>query len=218
MTLLPIRRPRALPPGWHTPAVLFALLGLDLVPYGRGDLLWVAEDRDSDALVGEFDGVLRPPLTAYGGVRTEKTAYLATFGTARIATASRGDGGTSRQAAGAFRPGLDVQRYLGAPEVGPVAWLGAGAYGVIPTAVDLNDLYTEAEAQDAEAEASDLRARIGGVGLRVGVGGDYRWGEGLVLGLRYHLVGHRGQALTSDTLTVSTLTYGEAGLRLQLEI
>ncbi len=198
--------------------MLFALLGLDLVPYGRGDLLWVTEDRDSDVLVGEFDGVLRPPLTAYGGGRTERTALLGSFGLARIATASRGDGGTARQAVGAFRPGLDVQRYLGVEEHGPVAWLGGGIYGVIPTAVEVSDLYAESETQDAAADSADLRARIGGVGLRAGVGGDYRFAGGLTLGLRYHLVGHRARALTSDTITVSTLTYGEAGLRLQLEI
>ena len=40
-------------------------LGVDYVPFGRADLVWVDEEQSTGTRVGEFDGLIRPSLTPY---------------------------------------------------------------------------------------------------------------------------------------------------------
>ena len=193
-------------------------MGVDWVPYGRGDLVWVSEGQSSETLVGEFDGLVRPALTAYGGLLGDRHAWLFGFGVARTADVDWDGEGFRRVSASAFRPSADWQWYLRERRPGAATpWLGLGLYATIPQARDTADVYTAEEQSDADEGARALRGRIGGLGGRAGIGGDYRMNDALTLGLRYHVTAHRGQVSSEDSLSVSWLTWGEAALRVQLE-
>ena len=194
------------------------VMGADWVPFGRADLVWVDGEQTSETLVGEYDGIVSPGLSAYGGYVGEKNAWLGSFGVARVSDVTWDGEGYRRVSASAFRPAVDWQRYLRDRDVGTaIPWVGLGAHVTIPQARDAADVYTEEEQTDADEGARALRGRIGGLGARVGIGGDYRINEGLTVGMRYALVAHRGQTSSEDSLSVSWLTKGEAALRLQLE-
>lgn len=193
-------------------------MGVDWVPYSRGDLVWVSEDQSSETLVGEFDGLVRPALTAYGGRVGDRHAWLFGLGVARTANVDWDGEGFRRVSASALRPSADWQWFMRERQVGAATpWLGLGLHVTIPQAKDAADVYTAEEQSDADEGARALRGRIGGVGGRAGVGGDYRINESLTLGLRYHVTAHRGQIASEDSLSVSWLTWGEAAARLQLE-
>jgi len=194
------------------------VMGVDWAPFGRADLVWVSEEQSSETLVGEFDGVVNPGLSAYGGWMDEKNAWLFGFGLARVSDVTWDGEGYRRVSASAYRPALDWQRYLSERKVGSaIPWLGLGLHVTIPQAKDAADVYTEEEQTDADEGARALRGRIGGVGGRAGIGGDYRISDGLTVGMSYHIVTHRGQTTSEDSLSVSWLTRGEAALRLQME-
>jgi hypothetical protein len=201
-----------------TEALAGGTMGVDWVPFDRSDLVWVDSDQDSGTLVGEFDGMVRPALTAYGGYLGDRSAILLGLGAARVSSVTWDGEGYQRVSAGALRPSLDWQLYMRERAVGrPSPWVGIGAWYTIAQANDTADVYTDEEQADADEGAKALRGRIGGVGGRLGVGGDYRLSEGLTLGLRYHLTAHRGQVSSEDSLDVSWLNWGEAAVRLQLE-
>ncbi len=196
-----------------------ALVGLDYVPMGRGDLSWTAAEQGSGLLVGELDGVIRPPLTAWGGPRFGRAAVLGSLGLARQASTTwTGDLKTHR-AVGAVRPGLDLRRYLGAPsQEGPAGYVQLGGYGSIPWVRYHSEAWSEEEALAMdEAETAD-RARIGGVGLRAGAGVEFWWPQGVAIGGRLFTVAHRQQATTTDGYTVDTWLQGEAALTISVSL
>ncbi len=196
-----------------------AMLGVDLVPFGRADLAWWQAGQFSGLLVTETDGMLSPPLTAWGGWSGERVAVLLGFTTARVATITWVDADPeptrTSLVSGALRPSLDGRRYLGpADRAGPRAWLGGGLYGVIPLVKATSDTWTDAEAASYAETAQTDRGRIQAIGARLGGGAEVEWRPGCRLGARYFVVGHRGQATTTDTVQVSTLLSGEAALTL----
>jgi hypothetical protein len=195
------------------------LLGVDWVPYSRGDAMWVAEDRVSGSGVGEFDGWLQPALTFHGGVQKERWAVLTSLAVARITSTTWLADGRDQTHVGAARLGAGYRRYLGLPEQDRVVGFGdLGLYGIIPSARILSDSYTEAEQVDADEGAAYTRKSIGGLGLWVGPGFGWWVHDQLMLGARYHFVLHRGQVLTEDTLSVSTALYGEAAFVLEARL
>jgi hypothetical protein len=99
-----------------------------------------------------------------------------------------------------------------------VAWGEIGAYGVIPSARDVSDAYTEAEQEDADESAAQVRKTIGGLGGRLGPGFGVRLGEDAMVGARFHAVLFRGQRLEESSLTVSTAVWGEAALLFEVEL
>ncbi len=195
------------------------LMGVEWVPYSRGDAMWVAEDRTSGTGVGELDGWLQPALTFHGGLQKERWALLGSLGVARLTTTTWLADGRDQTHVGAVRLGLGYRRYLGLPELDRVQGLGeVGLYGIIPSARVMSDSYTEAEQNDADEGAAYTRKSIGALGLWLGPGFGWWVHEQVMLGARYHFVLHRGQILTEDTLWISTALYGEAALLLEVRL
>lgn len=189
------------------------VMGVEYVPLGRGDLTWVEEDRLSGTAVGEFDGLLQPPLTFRGGVGWGEHVILGGVAVARITTTATTDEVWSQEHSGALRLSVDYRRILGLPEPGGIRFfLEGGAYGVIPSARLVSSAYTDQEQADADQTASTTRAVIGGGGGRVGPGFAYTFAGGLSVGAVYHLGMYCGQSVIDDTLTVSTLVVSEAAL------
>jgi hypothetical protein len=195
------------------------IMGVEWVPYSRGDAMWVSEDRTSGTGVSEMDGWLQPALTFHGGVQQDRWALLGSFAVARLTTTTWLADGRDQTHVGALRLGLGYRRYLGLPELDRVQAFGdAGLYGVIPSARVLSDSYTEAEQNDADEGAAYTRKSIGGLGLWLGPGFGWWVRDELMLGARYHVVLHRGQILTEDTLRMSTALSGEAAFVVEVRL
>src|SRR5690606_2556186 len=122
---------------------------------------WIGDDRTTGTAVGEFDGVVAPNLSAFGGAWIgERVGLVGSVGLARL-TSTRwvGDVYQSRHR-GVFRPELDVRFLLSPRAQGrPVPWLVAGVYGDVPSAREVSNGFTDEE-QDAADEAAYIdRAR-----------------------------------------------------------
>ena len=191
------------------------VLGVDYVPLGRADLVAVDEDRTSGTGVGEFDGVLSPPLSAWGGVLNDRKAWL--FG---IAVAYQGDtawSGNQRSTSrrGGVRLALDHRYYLVSPDQDtPSPWIQAGLYGIVPIASEHSDAWNDDEAAEMDAVAAEARTRIGGVGLRVGGGVELEITDGLTLGGRAVLIVHQGWEYGDSGQSASTALRTEPAITL----
>ncbi len=195
------------------------LMGVEWVPYSRGDAMWVAEDRSSGTGVTELDGWLQPALNFHAGVQKDRFALLGSLAVARLTTTTWLADGRDQTHVGAVRLGAGYRRYLGLPELDRVQAFGdVGLYGVIPSARVLSDSYTEEEQNDADEGAAYTRKSIGALGLWLGPGFGWWVHEQLMLGARYHLVLHRGQILTEDTLRMSTALFGEAAFVVEVRL
>lgn len=188
-------------------------LGVDYVPFGRSDLVWVEEEQSTGTLVGEFDGLIRPSLTPYLLVPRDRVSWVVGMGFARSAETSWTGEQRRKVTYTGVRPALDAQRYIT-----DHAWVGAGVYGVIPIVRDVSTQYGEAEQAEAQEASRQVMARIGGVGARAGAGAEIEVAEGLSIGFRTHLNGWRGQRISEDSYDVSTLMWVDAGLRLQVQL
>ena len=211
-----------------TPAIWHVMLGLGFNPAGVGALAWQDADQLSGTLAGEFDGVLRPPLTLYGGWYDADNAVLVDVSAVRFSTVTFSDT-SSTDAIGATRLGVDYRRYLPEADAGDghVDLYGhVGAYGILPNAVDTSEAYTEEDQASANEAAGELRARVSGVGARVGLGAGYRIGgaasasgatgaASATLGIRGALVVHRAQGTLETGTIVTVIALPEAALTLE---
>lgn len=188
------------------------VLGVEVVPFSRGDLTWVQEDQTSGTLVGEFDGLVRPAATFHGGYRWGRTEWLAGLGLARLTSTVWTAEGRQQSHVGALRLSATARRALGSAEEGPFAFLDGGFYGIIPSARVVSDSFTEAEQADADEGAAQLRKTIGGLGILAGPGFGVPVGRGAWVGGRLHLVLHRGQRLEEEALYLSVVCYSDAAL------
>lgn len=197
-----------------------ALFGAAWVPPGAGVVAWDAADGWSDTLAGEFDGLLRPPLTAHGGWVGRTDAVLGGLALVRFTDATFADV-NSYQGVGGTRFSVDYRRWLHARAAREVGFYGdAGAYYVLPNAENRSDGYTAEEQASADEEAAGLRARIGGLGAQVGVGAEYPLADAqgrpaVSLGLRYLARVFRAQATGEEGYSVSTVWLTEAALTLE---
>lgn len=193
------------------------LFGGELVPPGVGGLAWGDADAFSDTLAGEFDGLLRPPLTAHGGWIGKKDAVLGGFALVRFADATFAATNTYT-GVGSTRLAVDYRRYVHARSAGRVGlYATGGGYFILPNAADVSDAYTPEEQAAADEGAGELRARIGGLGGQLGVGAEYVLGDAagrpaVALGLRYSARLYRGQASNDEGYRVSTVVLTEAAL------
>lgn len=206
-----------------TPAVWHVLLGGAFVPSGIGALAWDDANQFSGTLAGEFDGVLRPPITVYAGWFNPRNAVLVDFAMVRFTTSTWADT-HSFDGVGSARLGLDYRRYLPAAPVGEGGGLGhidmygdLGIYGVLPGAANSSDAYTEEDQASADEASGELRARIGGVGAQLGVGAGYRIGglAGVTLGVRGLMVVHRTQSTLETGTAIGVVILPEGALTLE---
>lgn len=202
-----------------SPALWHVVLGGAFIPTGIGAIAWADADQLSGTLAGEYDGVLRPPLTAYAGWYDAHDAILVDFAMVRFSTATWSDT-PSAESLGATRLGLDYRRYLPAADAGPgkVDMYGdVGLYGILPSAKDTSEAYTEEDQASADEASGELRARIGGVGGRLGIGAGYRLGEpaSVTIGVRGAVAVHRAQATLETGYQVSVIVAPEAALTLE---
>lgn len=189
------------------------LFGVDWVPSGRGDIAWVEGGQLSGDLVGELDGLLVPPLTAWGGWTDAHDAVLFGLGGARLASHATGASSESIDVVATLRISGDYRHYLLPRQPGmPVPWAQVGLYGVIPSVRSEASALTEDEQAATDEASSEIAARVGGVGGRLGVGAELLWDNGLSLGARAVAVAHRASSTLEDTTTVSTWIRGEAAI------
>jgi hypothetical protein len=185
-----------------------------------GALAWTDAGQLSGTLAGEYDGLLRPPLTAHAGWVGRHDALLGGVSVVQIDTA-RFSSTTSLLAVGGVRLSLDYRRYLWARESGAVNLYGdGGLYGIVPNAADADTAYTEAEQADATEGADANRARVAGFGGQAGLGAEYLFGDAtgrpaVAVGLRYLARIYRGQQGDEDQITVSTIVTSEAAVVLE---
>ncbi len=201
------------------PALLHVMLGGAFIPSGVGALAWQDADQLSGTMAGEFDGILRPPLTVYGGWYDAHDAVLVDFSMVRFSTATWSDT-PSAQNVGSTRLGLDYRRYLPAAKAGPGSvdlYADVGAYGVLPNAKDTSEAYTEEDQASADEASGELRARIGGFGGRFGLGAGYRLGDpaSVTLGFRGAVLVHRAQSTLETGYQVSVIVLPEAAFTLE---
>lgn len=193
-----------------------ALVGVDWVPFDRGDLAWVEDGELSGTLVGENDGLLVPSLTAWGGWADRHNAALVGLAGARVLTTTTSGSSVTGSVVAALRPSVDYRRYLLPREPGhATCWVQAGGYGDIPAAKTWAEVSSDAEQEALDAADAETKARIGGWGLRAGGGASVAWDNGLSVGARYLGVFHRSSLVSDDgSRTTSTLTRGEVALEL----
>jgi hypothetical protein len=141
---------------------------------------------------------------------------LGSLAVARLTSTTWLADGRDQTHAGALWLGLGYRRYLGPPAERPIqAFAETGLYGVIPSARQLSDSFTEAEQNDADEAAAYTRKSLGALGGWIGPGFGWWVHDQVMVGARYHVILHRGQVLTEDALSVSTALYSEAAFVLE---
>ena len=193
--------------------------GLEYQPLSRLDLTWVDDDRTSGVLAGEFDGAVAPSLQAFGGAwLSRRVGVVGSVGVARLTTTTWVEDTWRQRHWGVIRPAADLRVSLGSREpLRPSPWLYVGVHGDIPSARDTSNGYTEAEREVADEDAWVERARLGGVGGRLGVGLDYRVAPGVAVGARWGLLLHHGMLRTSEAQWVTAWFAADAALLLTFE-
>ena len=190
------------------------MVGVDWVPAGRADLVAALDGQTSGTGLSEFDGVLRPPLTAWAGWQQGQTSWLWGLAVGWERTATRIADSTTISSRGALRPSLDVRRALhedgSCTQVCP--WLQAGIYGSAPWARETSTLYTTEEQEAMATVASADRGRIAGYGLRLGGGAEAEVTTGLRIGVRWVTVVHQGIVNSEDGVVVATRLFPEAAI------
>jgi hypothetical protein len=195
------------------------MAGVEFVPFSRADAVQIADGRRTGTGVGEFDGTVWPSLRAFGGAWvSERIGITGHLGLAVMQTSSWSGEHWVRQHLGVVRPGADLRiSVLKRSDERPHPLVVVGAYGDIPTASVGSDGFSGAERDQARDDASRERARLGGVGARVGAGVDHRVHRNIVLGFLWSVRGHRAVVRTAETASVSGWWGSEVGLTFTFE-
>lgn len=189
------------------------MLGVDWVPFGRADQAWIAAEQLSGTQVAEGDGLLQPPLTAWGGWAGTRHGVLGSLDIARVVTSVQTHNQEELSTRMGIRPALDYRYYLKDRKVGSaLPYLQLGLHGVVPFAEETSDSASKSEQRVLDEQAEQDRSRIGGLGARMGFGAELQWDSGVLLGARYSVVYRRSGALDEETLTASSLIRSEAAL------
>lgn len=147
--------------------------GVAWVPVGIGALSFSANDGFTGTLAGEWDGWIRPPLTAHAGWVGPRTAWLGNVAIVEVIS-ERATEEVRTFSVGGVRIGADWRRYVWAREAGKVnVWGTAGLFGIVPNAGQADSGWTEAEQTEADKDSADRRAAIGGMGAQGGLGAEY---------------------------------------------
>jgi hypothetical protein len=197
------------------------LFGVAWAPVGTGALAWDDADAFSGTLAGEFDGLLRAPLTAHAGYTDGRTDVLGGLSFVRFDDTRLGESPAS-QAVGATRLSVDGRRWL-EPRAARTAgfYAQSGVYAVIPNARFTDAAWTEAESADADVSEASARATIGGAGGQLGIGAawavaDAQGRPALLLGARGLGRAFVGRSTGDDGTVLSLVVLPEAALTLEL--
>lgn len=194
--------------------------GVALVPPGAGVFAFDEVDGWSDTLAGEWDGWLRPPLTAHAGWSGSRHAILGNVALVEWTTSSWAEE-EHQFSVGGLRLGADWRGYLWARQPRKVnAWPTAGLLGIVPNTFETDSGWTEEEQAQADEDSRDRRARVGGLGVQAGLGAEYPFADrddqvGVVLGARWLVRGFGGFDSREEATEMSTLWTTEAALLLE---
>jgi hypothetical protein len=194
--------------------------GVAFVPVGVGALAFSEADGFSDTLASEYDGWLRPPLTAHGGVVSGRHAVLANAAIVEVVSVSSADE-LHNFNVGGVRLGADWRGYLWPRVPGKVnLWATAGLFGIVPNSAEADSGWTEEEQTEADRDSASRRARIGGLGAQAGLGAEYPFanaegGVGISLGARWVVRGFGALDLEETRYDFSLLMVSEAALLLE---
>ena len=195
------------------------IAGLEWRPLSRGDLVWTGDRRTSGLSVGEFDGFVRPALQLHAGAWTgSRVALLGGLGLARLQNTTIVDDVYRQRHWGVFRPSVDMRfSFTDVVQKKPIPWVLVGMYGDIPSVRDVSNGYTDEEQELADELAGAERARLGGVGLRTGLGVTLHLADGVVIGGQYAVGIHRSVFQADDADAVTSWMLAEASLLIGFE-
>lgn len=190
-----------------SPAIAGPLVGVTWQPSVSSDVL------ESGLGVGEFDGLLKPTLSPYGGWRWGVHQATLTGSIAAFSTRTE----QSHSVLGNLRLGVDYQKDLIANVDGIRLWAGAGVFQLIPILRDENDTYSETEADLSEIQTSQLKAQLSGTGIRAGFGVDIPIRTHVWLGFRHHFVDHLNFKSSEESREVNAFIRGESAIHVQVD-
>ncbi|GDX78283.1 hypothetical protein LBMAG42_00940 [Deltaproteobacteria bacterium] len=191
--------------------------GVAWVPAGIGALSFSESGGFSGTLSSEWDGWMRPPLTASAGWVGGQTALLGNVAVVEIISESASDEVHTFNVGG-IRLGGDWRHYLWARTPGKVnVWGTAGVFGIVPNSAEADSGWTVAEQQESDKDSSDRRAQIGGLGAQGGVAAEYLFADGegtpaVALGARWVVRGFGGLDVEETQTDFSMLISTEAAL------
>ncbi len=194
--------------------------GVAFVPPGAGVFAWEEVDGWSDTLAGEWDGWLRPPLTAHAGWAGSRHAGLGNVAVVEWSQATWAEE-EHHFSVGGVRVGAEWRGYVWPREPGKVnAWPTAGVYGIVPNTFETDSGWNEEEQAQADEDSRDRRARVGGLGAQAGLGAEYPFADrdgrvGVVLGARWMVRGFGGFDSREEATELSTLWTTEAAILLE---
>ena len=198
-----------------TPLLIAACLFLGLPEALAGPTIgasWhpIADDDslESGLSVGEFDGLIRPPLTPYIGWTWERHQVLSSLNWVVFSSTT----GDVTNTLGNLRLSVDY-RYLFPERLDAFRiWVGSGIYQLIPILADQNPAYTDSETAVAETLTSERRALLAGTGIRLGIGGEFEIRTGIFFGINHHFVTHLNFQNLNDSVRTNTLSRSETGI------
>ncbi len=194
--------------------------GVAYVPPGAAVYAWDEIDGWSDTLSSEWDGWIRPPLTAEAGWAGSRHALLGHVAIVEWSTSSWAQS-EHHFSVGGLRLGADWRGYIWPREAGKVnLWPTAGLYGTIPNSFETDDGWNTEEQAEADEDSRDRRARVGGLGLQAGLGFEYPFADkdgrpGVILGARWLARGFSGLDVREEQTEWSILVASEAALLLE---
>ncbi len=191
------------------------LVQLEYVPAGRADQAWNDAGQQSGTLVAESDGVLVPPLRSSIGWVTGKWGIAGGISIARIAAVTFTSESESSAVHTGIRPRIEVRRWFSEPSAGsPLFFVHAGLHSVIPSVSSVEDAASDDESETLSEQAREDAGRIRNMGTSVGAGADYRWKNGIGIGMKSSMVYSRSSWANAKTRTVSSLLRPETALTL----
>jgi hypothetical protein len=191
------------------------LAQVEYVPAGRADQAWNDSGQQSGTLVAESDGVLVPPLRTSLGWVTGQWGVAGGLSIARVASVAFTSESESSTVRTGVRPRIEARRWFSVPKPGsPLFFIHTGAHTVIPAVSSVEDAASDDESETLSDQAQEDAGRIRNVGISVGAGADYRWKNGLGIGMKSSMVYSRSSWSNAKTRTVSSLLRPETALTL----
>ena len=200
-------------------APVTATAGVEWTPFSRADTTWVDDGRTSGTGVGEFDGTVRPQMTAFAGVWfAHRWGLSGGIGLAQLRQSTWSDEVYLHRHWAVLRPHIDVRySFIQRDKAVPIPWMVIGMHGTLPFAGETSNGFSEEESTQAERNGQVQRARLGGIGGRLGAGVDYGILPAVRIGFQFTGQWHRMVQKTSEAQLVHHWIGTQAALYLAFE-